>query len=182
MQSKSEPLSIAQLGEPVLRQVASSVLRFNCADLDAFIEQLLAKMLESNGVGIAAPQVHVSKQIMIIASRPNARYPDAPEMTPLVMINPQIIKSGHPEIIEKDWEGCLSIPGIRAKVPRATNVKVVFMDRYGAELQREFTGFLARIFLHEYDHLIGLSYLDRVEDNKDIVSETYYLTHIVKKP
>ena len=167
-----KPLLIAQLGEPVLRQEAAVVEDFNSPELVRFIEQMLASMLTAGGVGIAAPQVFCSRQIMIIASKPNQRYPNAPQMQPLVMLNPHI-KSQYGEV-NLDWEGCLSVPGIRGWVPRQQNVEVNYQDRAGKSQFIRLNGFVARIFLHEYDHLIGLSFVDRVTDSQFLVAESVW--------
>jgi len=133
---------------------------------------MLATLSGSAGVGLAAPQIFESVRIIIVASRPSKRYPLAPLMEPVVMINPsfEVLSKS----IKKDWEGCLSIPGIRALVPRYDKIKIIYFDRQGIEQELMAEGFVARIFQHEYDHLNGLVYLDRVEDNKDIISETEF--------
>ncbi|TXL16398.1 hypothetical protein BMR04_10090 [Methylococcaceae bacterium HT3] len=106
---------------------------------------------------------------MYLIHRPSERYPQAPEMDPTLMINPSFEPLS--ETQEKDWEGCLSIPGIRAKVPRYTQIKVSYTDTLGKLVEQTLDGFVARVFQHEYDHLDGLVYLDRVENNRDIISE-----------
>lgn len=168
-------LKIAKLGEAVLRQAAAPVTEF-AQDLEKFVARLQDKMTEAGGVGIAAPQVFCARQILIMASKPNKRYPDAPQMEPLVVINPRIIAQSKDTVT--DWEGCLSIPGIRGQVPRADWVEVFFQDTQGDMQRRRFDGFLARIFLHEYDHLIGRAWLDSVQNNRDIISEDVYLNQV----
>ncbi|MDP1971276.1 MAG: peptide deformylase, partial [Methylobacter sp.] len=127
----------------------------------------------TSGVGIAAPQISESKQIIIIASRPTPRYPSAPLMEPTVMINPcfQVLS----ETQEKGWEGCLSIPGIRALVPRYQEIMIRYTDQQGGLVESKLSGFVARIFQHEIDHLEGKTYLDRVENNADIFAESEYV-------
>lgn len=109
----------------------------------------------------------------MLASRPTPRYPDAPNMPETVMINPSFIALS--DEIEKDWEGCLSIPDIRAKVPRYKLIKISYTSQQGYQESMELSGFVVRVFQHEYDHLNGLVYLDRVENNRDIFSEVEYL-------
>ncbi len=164
---------IAQLGHPVLRQTSMPVN--NPADpvVQALINDMLATVAEVSGVGIAAPQVYEPLRIFIAASRPNARYPDAPEMKPTAVINPEIISCS--EEIEKGWEGCLSIPGIRGLVPRHTAIAVRYITRKGTVREEELTGFIARIFQHEFDHINGMVFLDRLESPRDIISEKEYL-------
>lgn len=165
-------MKIAQVGETVLKIPAIEVTRFD-EELREFVDALLETMLEAKGIGIAATQVFDPRAIMIMASKPNARYPTAPEMEPMLMVNPKILEqSGEPV---KDWEGCLSVPGIRGLVKRNTYVKVEYQDIDGHRQVVEWHDFLARVFLHEYDHLIGKTWLDRVESVADIVGEAVYL-------
>jgi peptide deformylase len=126
----------------------------------------------TQGVGIAAPQISESKQIIIVASRPTARYPNAPLMPPTVMINPRF--NALIETKEKGWEGCLSVPSIRALVPRYTAIKIDYTDELGNKQSSELSGFVARVFQHEYDHLQGKVFLDSVETNQDIFAESEY--------
>lgn len=170
-------LEIALLGEPVLRQLAQPVTDFDEFELSSFCQKLHQKMLDLGGVGIAAPQVFCSRQIMLLAPKPNARYPNAPEWEPTFMFNPSVVKKA--EVTQKDWEGCLSIPGIRARVPRPIWVDVAYQNILGEWVSIRLEQFLARVFLHEFDHLIGLSYLDNVDNNRDIVSESYFKSHII---
>lgn len=171
-------MEIAQIGEPVLAKPAQQVAEkeFSSAGLSGFVESLLSTMLEAKGVGIAAPQVFDSRAIMIIASKPNARYPDAPEMAPLVLVNPAIVEQSESRIGE--WEGCLSVPGLRGKISRSDWVIVRFQNIDGETEQRKFEGFVARIFLHEYDHLIGKTWLDHVSSSQDIMAESVWLKRI----
>jgi peptide deformylase len=163
---------IAQLGAEVLRQKAEAVADVHVAEIRQIIADMQATLAGTQGVGIAAPQISESKRIMIVASRPTPRYPHAPQMAPTVMINPEFEPlSDHKE---KDWEGCLSIPGIRARVPRYREILIRYTDQRGEWLELRLDGFVARIFQHEYDHLEGRVYLDSVEDNRDIFSESEY--------
>ena len=123
-------------------------------------------------MGIAAPQIGISQAIMIMASYPSERYPHAPLMEPTALINPQLV--AHSDTKEKDWEGCLSIPGIRALIPRYEWVEVSFTNVEGVDENKRFDGFLARIFLHEFDHLIGKVFIDHIESTQDIVTEQVY--------
>ncbi|QPK63655.1 peptide deformylase [Methylomonas sp. LL1] len=172
----AEKPEIVQLGAEILRQQARRVDDFDCSKFHHLIDDMQALMLESNGVGIAAPQLGASWQIVIIASRPTARYPNAPDMAPLLMVNPecQVLDAS----MHKDWEGCLSVPGIRALVPRYQTVQISYQDRQGRADQIVLRDFPARVFQHEFDHLQGLVYLDRVESNRDIISETEFFKKI----
>lgn len=171
-------LEIAELGHPVLRKRASEVEGIENEEVQNFIDDLIETGIDSNGVGIAAPQVYESKRIFIISSHPNARYPKAPDLGPIAIINPEITSFSDEK--EKDWEGCLSIPGIRGLVPRHKRVKVKYLTRDGEEVENEFSDFVARIFQHELDHLDGIVFLDRMESSHEIITEKEYQRHISK--
>jgi len=163
---------IIQLGNPFLRVMAQPVQKIEDPSLQNLIQELITTTIDHNGVGMAAPQVAQSLQLIIVASRPNSRYPQAPQMEPTAMINPRIVKhSGEPE---KGWEGCLSVPGIRGLVPRYPQVAIEYTDINGQVCNQELTGFVARIFQHEYDHLQGIVFLDRVESTQEMITEQEY--------
>lgn len=174
----AESLPIAQLGNPILRHQAHLVDNVHDERLQQLIDQLIATAAASNGVGIAAPQVSESYRLFIVASRPNSRYPNAPEMEPTAMINPRII--AHSTEIVKGWEGCLSIPGIRGLVPRYQTIEVEYTTRDGQLHRQELTDFVARIFQHEYDHLNGIVFLDGVESTHELLTEQEYQQRIVQ--
>jgi peptide deformylase len=169
---------IAQLGNPILRQQAQVIDNVRDEPIQQLIDDLIATAATSNGVGIAAPQVSKSYRLFIVASRPNARYPDAPMMEPTAMINPRIIARSS-EVV-KGWEGCLSVPGIRGLVPRSQAIEVEYTSRDGQLHRQELTGFVARIFQHEYDHLDGIVFLDRVESTQDLMTEQEYQQRIIQ--
>ena len=100
-------------------------------------------------------------------------------MEPTPMINPKLIS--YNKIIKKDWEGCLSIPGIRGLIPRFTEIKVEYTDRKGKKQTASYTDFVARIFQHENDHLNGILFLDRLETIKDLISDKEYQKLMSKK-
>lgn len=104
-----------------------------------------------------------------MCSAPNERYPDAPLLAPCVIINPEIIEAGHQQ--ELAWEGCLSVKGKRALVPRYTRIKVSYIDESGIKYNKTLTGFLARIFQHELDHLNGITFIERLSDENDAIDE-----------
>jgi peptide deformylase len=168
----AELLPVIQLGNQVLRQKASLIENIHDEQIQKLIDDLMATVAQANGVGIAAPQVAESKRLFIVASRPNPRYPNAPEMEPTAMINPKIL--GYSTEVVKGWEGCLSIPGIRGLVPRYEAIEVEYFDRNGKLQKQEFTDFVARIFQHEHDHLDGIVFLDRMESTLDIITEQEY--------
>lgn len=162
-------LEIAQLGAPVVRERAVEIADIHDPQLQALIDDLFATVADENGMGIAAPQVSVSKRIIILSPKPNSRYPYAPTMEPTVMINPEMLWASSE--IEKDWEGCLTVPGIRGIVPRHQAIRIRYQTRQGVMVETAYEGFLARVFQHEVDHLDGVVFLDRVESTKDLVTE-----------
>ncbi len=164
--------SVIQLGDVRLRSHAQPISDLADPQLQLLIDDLLATAAAKNGVGIAAPQVAEGLQLFIVASRPNPRYPDAPTMEPVAMINPQILCHSDDQI--KGWEGCLSVPGQRGLVSRYREIEVKYLDRHGDEHQQHLQDFVARIFQHEYDHLQGKVFLDRVDNPDDILTESEY--------
>jgi peptide deformylase len=168
-QAKSNTYSIAQLGHAVLRERATEVENILGDECQQLINKMMLAVSESGGVGIAAPQIHHSVRIFIMCSKPNERYPDAPLMEPTAIINPEILHYSNKKI--KDWEGCLSVPSMRGLVPRYHQITVCYFDQQGNKQQKELTGFIARIFQHELDHLNGLTFIDQLESTKDLISE-----------
>ena len=173
----AEILQIIQLGDPILRHTAQLVDDIRDERIQKLIDDLIATVEQANGVGIAAPQVAESDRLFILASRPNSRYPTAPLMEPTATINPKII--AHSTEVVKGWEGCLSIPGIRGLVPRYQEIEVEYTDRDGKLQKQELTDFVARIFQHEYDHLDGIVFLDRLDSTQDIITEQEYQKQFV---
>ncbi|MDQ7091165.1 MAG: peptide deformylase [Methylococcales bacterium] len=163
---------IVQLGASVLRAKAKNITQFERPELKTLVDHLLCTLESSEGVGIAAPQINQSYCILIMSSKPTARYPNAPVMEPTIMINPSF--KVRDDTQQKDWEGCLSIPGIRALVPRYQHILVRYQTMKAEYQELALNDFVARIFQHEYDHLQGLVYLDRVNNNQDIISETEF--------
>lgn len=168
----NQACEIAQLGANVLRQVSETVASVDNREIRKIIEDMKTTLAKSEGVGLAAPQISHPVRIIIVASRPTVRYPKAPLMEPTVMINPEF--EALSSVKEKDWEGCLSIPGIRALVPRYKIIKVRYTDEDGNLIERIFEDFIARVFQHEADHLEGKVYLDSIESSVDIISESEY--------
>jgi peptide deformylase len=168
-------MKIAQVGEEILKTPARQVelVEFGKESLITFIDDLLGTMLEANGIGIASPQVFDPRAIMIIASRPNPRYPDAPDMQPLVMINPVIKQCS--EIKVWEWEGCLSVPGLRGRIERPDSVDIDYLNTVGKAQNIKLEGFVARIFLHEFDHLIGKTWLDHITSTEDIMANDVWV-------
>ncbi|MFQ5846101.1 MAG: peptide deformylase [Candidatus Methylomirabilales bacterium] len=155
-------LKIAQMGNPVLRRRAEPVpvQSIKSPILQKFIEDMIETMREYNGIGLAAPQVHESLQVLVIEAQENPRYPQAPNIPLTILINPRVEPVS--DEVEEDWEGCLSIPDIRGKVPRHREVRVRAYDRGGKELDFSTKDFFARVIQHEHDHLQGILFPDRM--------------------
>ncbi|MBD1876498.1 peptide deformylase [Nodosilinea sp. FACHB-131] len=166
------PTPLLTLGHPVLRQVAQPVAAVRDEAIQLLIDQLLTTVRTANGVGIAAPQLGHSLRILVIASRPNLRYPHAPLMEPTVLVNPRLVSAS--DELELGWEGCLSVPGVRGQVPRHQTVEVEYCDRHGQPQRQIWQGFVARIFQHEVDHLDGKVFLDRVQSEAHLLTEDAY--------
>jgi peptide deformylase len=165
-------LEIAQRDQPILSQIARPVTDIKEYSTQILIDSLIFTAQQANGVGIAAPQVYQSQRLFILASRPNPRYPQAPLMEPIAIINPRILDRSTEMV--KDWEGCLSVDGVRGLVPRYQVIAVEYYDRWGQLQKQEFTDFVARIFQHELDHLNGILFVDRVESPDDLYTEAAY--------
>ena len=157
-------LKVARLGHPVLRQKAEPVPvdEIRSAPIQRLIDDMVDTMHEYNGAGLAAPQVHVLKQICVIEVDGNPRYPDAPGIPLTVLINPRVTPLT--EEMEEGWEGCLSVPDMRGMVPRYTTVRLEGHDRDGERIEVVAKEFFARVIQHETDHLHGTVYLDRMRD------------------
>ncbi len=160
-------LKIARIGNPVLRKKGKELSKseIRSPEIQKLIDDMVDTLHEYGGVGLAAPQVHESVQLMIIELPPSANQEYEP--IPLtVFINPRYTNMSDEE--EEDWEGCLSIPDMRGKVKRPKSIRVKYLDRKGKEQEMEATGFKARVIMHEGDHLIGKLYVDRMEDLKTL--------------
>lgn len=157
-------LKVSRLGHPVLRRVAEkvSLAELQSAEMQKFIDDMIATMKEYDGVGLAADQVHEPKQIAVLEVADNPRYPNKPKVPLTVLVNPAYVPLS--EATEEDWEGCLSIPDLRGRVPRYRSIRVKALDRNGQELDFVAHDFHARVIQHEIDHLNGKVYLDRMRD------------------
>lgn len=155
-------LPVAKQGEAVLTLIAAPVVQteFDSDWLNELAAAMQATMLEKNGVGIAAPQVYVSKRVIIVASRPNPRYPEAPNMDAVVMVNPEILSFSDETCLGE--EGCLSVPDERGQVMRAQRVAVRYFTLQGKKVETILEGFPARIVQHEVDHLNGVLFVERI--------------------
>jgi peptide deformylase len=157
-------LKVARLGHPVLREVAQPipVEMIRSADVQRFIDDMVETMREYSGAGLAANQVHTPVRIAVIEVTANPRYPDAPQIPLTVLVNPVVTPIT--EEIEEGWEGCLSVPDMRGRVPRYTAVRLECHDREGGRVDLVAKDFFARVIQHETDHLNGIVYVDRMQD------------------
>ncbi len=154
---------ILKMGDDRLLRVAQPVAEFDTDAVHLLVSDLFDTMHAVNGAGLAAPQIGVDLQLVIFGTdAPNPRYPDAPPVPRTVLLNPVITPIGTAE--EDDWEGCLSVPGLRGVVPRWAKIRYQGFDQYGDPIDRTVEGFHARVVQHECDHLIGKLYPMRVRD------------------
>ena len=154
---------ILKMGDARLLRIAEPVPAFDTPELHALIADMRETMAAVNGAGLAAPQIGVNLQVVIFGSpHANPRYPGRPLVPPTVLINPVITPLG--EDLEEDWEGCLSVPGLRGMVPRHARIRYTGFDEHGQPIDRTVDGFHARVVQHECDHLIGQLYPMRVRD------------------
>ena len=154
---------ILKMGDARLLRMAEPVQALDTPELHALIADMRETMAAVNGAGLAAPQIGVNLQVVIFGSAArNPRYPDRPLVPQTVLINPVIVPLGTDE--EEDWEGCLSVPGLRGVVPRWSRIRYTGVDAQGQSIDRTVDGFHARVVQHECDHLIGKLYPMRVRD------------------
>jgi peptide deformylase len=155
--------TILKMGDPRLLRQAQPVTAFDTPELRQLVIDLQDTMAAAHGAGLAAPQIGVDLQVVLFGSgQPNPRYPDAPAVPRTVLINPVITPLGDEE--EEDWEGCLSVPGMRGVVPRWRRIRYQGFDLQGQPMDRQAEGFHARVVQHECDHLWGTLYPMRMRD------------------
>ena len=155
--------TILKMGDPRLLRQAQPVPRFDTPELHALVRDMQETMAQVNGAGLAAPQIGVDLQVVIFGTgQINPRYPDAAPIPETVLINPTITPLGAEEV--EDWEGCLSVPGLRGVVPRWQSIRYQGWGVQGQVIEREVSGFHARVVQHECDHLMGKLYPMRVRD------------------
>jgi peptide deformylase len=153
---------VLKMGDPLLLQVSEPVREFNSPELDELIRDMFDTMAAQSGAGLAAPQIGVLRRVVIFGVEKNPRYPDVEEVPTTILINPVIQPIGR--AMEDDWEGCLSVPGLRGLVPRHIRIRYSGYDPGGQRFEREVSGFHARVVQHECDHLDGILYPRRIRD------------------
>jgi peptide deformylase len=157
-------LKVARMGHPVLRAKAKALTPGDIkhAVVQQLIDDMIDTMIEYHGVGLAAPQIHEGLRIFVgLLDVPKPEGRDAAEPEPIAVINPEIAAIG--EDVVEDWEGCLSIPDIRGRVPRAREIRLRGYTRDGARLEMALKDFPARVAQHEADHLDGILFFDRMK-------------------
>lgn len=153
---------VLRMGDPRLLRVSRPVEQFNTSELHALIQDMQDTMAYLNGAGLAAPQIGVDLRVVIFGVEANPRYPLVEPVPYTVLINPILAPLTQEE--DEDWEGCLSVPGMRGVVPRVTALRYSGYDQYGQSIEREVSGFHARVVQHECDHLDGVLYPMRIRD------------------
>jgi peptide deformylase len=171
-------LKVARMGHPVLRARARGLDRADIKRpaVQSLIDDLIETMSEYHGVGLAAPQVHESLRLFVASIDPADDEQQEPE--PVVIINPEITLGS--EIIE-DWEGCLSVPDIRGRVPRAREIGLRALDRHGDRLELHVRGYAARVIQHETDHLDGILFFDRMRSFESLTFLDEYSRYWAKE-
>ena len=153
---------VLKMGDPRLLAVAEPVREFGTPELESLLADMRDTMRDLNGAGLAAPQIGVGLRVVIFGFEQNPRYPDADPVPFTVLLNPRLTPLG--DIQEEDWEGCLSVPGMRGLVPRYRDLRYSGVDAAGAPIDRTVSGFHARVVQHEVDHLDGILYPRRIRD------------------
>lgn len=153
---------VLKMGDPRLLERAAPVQHFGTPDLENLIQDMRDTMYALDGAGLAAPQIGVALQVVIFEVQANPRYPDAEPVPYTELINPELTPVG--EAMEEGWEGCLSVPGMRGLVPRFRRLRYRGFDSKGKLMERDVSGFHARVVQHECDHLMGILYPMRIRD------------------
>jgi peptide deformylase len=153
---------VLKMGDPRLLAVAQPVGRFGTPELENLLTDMQDTMRHLNGAGLAAPQIGVGLRVVIFGFEHSPRYPDAESVPFTVLINPRLTPLG--ETQDEDWEGCLSVPGMRGLVPRYRELRYTGFDAVGAPIDRSVKDFHARVVQHEVDHLDGILYPRRIRD------------------
>jgi peptide deformylase len=163
-------LDIVRIGEPVLRAVARPVGEAELAapGFQRFLDDLVETMRAAHGAGLAAPQVGISRRVYCVEVHANPRYPYKPDLDLRVLVNPEVRPLSGETFAS--FEGCLSVPDLRGRLPRRAEIEVTYLDRQGTPVREEIRGLSAGTFQHEQDHLDGILFVDRVEDPRTLTT------------
>jgi peptide deformylase len=153
---------VLKMGDPRLLEVSAPIKKFNTPELEALLTDMQDTMRSLNGAGLAAPQIGVNLRVVIFGVAENPRYPAAEVVPFTVLINPVLTPVGN--VLEDGWEGCLSVPGMRGVVTRYRDLHYTGFDGHGQAIDRQASGFHARVVQHEVDHLDGILYPQRIRD------------------
>ncbi|MBT6274783.1 MAG: peptide deformylase [Chromatiales bacterium] len=153
---------VLKLGDPRLLEIAEPVATLDAPELHALVEDLWDTMHARSGAGLAAPQIGVPLRVVVFALQANPRYPQADPVPETVLVNPELTPLS--DQLEEGWEGCLSVPGMRGLVPRYAELRYQGFDAFGDPIDRQVSGFHARVVQHECDHLDGILYPQRLRD------------------
>ena len=156
---------VLKMGDPRLLSRAEPVTAFGTPELHALIEDMIDTMRALNGAGLAAPQIGAGVQVVIFEVNGNPRYPEVEPVPFTVLLNPVLTPLS--DVMEDGWEGCLSVPGMRGRVPRHAALRYRGFDPDGQPVDRSVSGFHARVVQHEVDHLLGILYPMRIPDLRD---------------
>ncbi len=161
---------VLKMGNPLLLQVAEPVPEFATASLDALVQDMFDTMNAMEGAGLAAPQIGIGLRVVIFGVEANPRYPEVEAVPTTVLVNPllEVLDA----TLEEDWEGCLSVPGLRGLVPRYRRIRYQGFDQRGQAIDRVAEGFHARVVQHECDHLDGVLYPQRMRDMRQFAFES----------
>ncbi|MFL2693149.1 MAG: peptide deformylase [Gammaproteobacteria bacterium] len=163
---------ILKMGNPLLREVAEdfSVEEIKNSETQLLLEDMWHSLAAAGGIGLAAPQIGISKQLAVIKlTEESDRYPDMEDSEAFIIFNPKITVLDKTE--QGFWEGCLSVPGLRGFVERPRKIRVDFLDESAKPRSIEAEDFLATVFQHELDHLVGKLYVDRIKDITTLMFE-----------
>jgi peptide deformylase len=161
---------ILQMGNPLLYKRSEEITDFGTPQLPVLIKDMFDTMADSDGAGLAAPQIGVLQRLVIFSVEENPRYPDAETVPRTILINPEIEVLD--DEVEAGWEGCLSIPGMRGVVSRPSHIRYSGFNEHGEKFSREVSGFHARVVQHECDHLDGVLYPMRIKDIREFGYDT----------
>ncbi|GMU74245.1 MAG: peptide deformylase [Candidatus Campbellbacteria bacterium] len=178
---KKHVLPRTEFGNPVLRKKAKRVSPgfLKTRKFKDLIQRMIYTMRRVGGVGLAAPQIDVSLAIAVMEMHPTPTRPKLPHKGPIVIVNPKITRFSNKKV--PDWEGCLSLKGVRGSVPRSESITVSYTNEQGKRITEKASGLWARIFQHEIDHLNGVVYVDRMKDMKTLMTFSEFKKRILKK-
>ncbi len=169
---------VLKMGHPLLVQRSQRVPEFRSEELDNLVADMFDTMAALDGAGLAAPQIGVSKRVVIFGLQSNPRYPEVEPVPMTVLVNPTLEFTSSD--MESGWEGCLSVPGMRGRVDRCRRIRYTGFDQYGEVIDREVEGFHARVVQHECDHLDGILYPMRINDMRDFGYEDVLFPELAK--